>query len=417
MANFDKFNEECEKVIAKNSKPISERTFEEDWEALDSLPREKYIEIYKILCDNVWSQCEMPTASDFVDYVNGKDNKIIDKAIETFGDEKINKSIDKSNKKYSNEESSTFMNKVISANTTDISDAGYFYKKLMASSDDIRIIEDDCGSHGVSFNINALTKEVYDFKIRFSFVEELHEYAKWNYDDFMLILKTRIENEEIVLTEDDSDEPCIHVRTPLSCKHANGRKLCKKCSGIIKRNYNEYFTPTNIGVYSTLMITEHATQASLDSMNKGVEENINKILERNFVTLMENDGKSDEEIAKVKTISNKKYTWNEIKNGIRYVIDRIGDQGVQARYYEVALISRVFRSSKINDQYIVTSMQSSISRQKDPLATFIFSRTFNNFIKFLNAGKFESNSIKTKIMMDEYNSNEVRTRKEIEVYD
>ena len=62
-------------------------------------------------------------------------------------------------------------------------------------------------------------------------------------------------------------------------------------------------------------------------------------------------------------------------------------------------------------------MQSSISRQKDPLATFIFSRTFNNFIKFLNAGKFESNSIKTKIMMDEYNSSEVRTRKEIEVYD
>ena len=70
----------------------------------------------------------------------------------------------------------------------------------------------------------------------------------------------------------------IHVRTFLDCKHGDTRHFCKKCAGLFRRSYDTSFTPRNIGAYATYMITEKATQASLDSMNKGTAKKPNVLL-------------------------------------------------------------------------------------------------------------------------------------------
>lgn len=342
--------------------------FGSDLEEMENIPRENYMKIYKILGENMWENCEIPTVGDLVDLFNNSSNETLDDMTSFFENEdKLKDLLFKEDAIYSEEESNTFMKKVIASNATDISDAGWFYKKLISSCDDIRTKKEACSSSGVLYNVLDINESIYNYKIKFSFVEQIQDYAKYDYKTFMKDLK-------------DRGVASINVRTPITCELTSERDVCVKCAGVIKMSYENYFTPKNFGAYSTLMITEHATQASLDSMNKGTSENINTMLD--------------------KKIESKNITIEEMRALIDQIVEEIGDVGVQSRFYEVALRSRFYETKP--GLYSASSLQYSFGHQSDPLGCFIYSPTDRNFIKMINSGEFESSSLKSQIMFDIY---------------
>lgn len=329
--------------MAKRGRPITSRA--------------KYVEHYKELGDLMFSNCVVPTVADFAKAFIDKDKTAKDK-IDTItnytknGDD-IEKSVTRRDDNYSEAESKKFMNSVIAANITDITESGYFWKKLISSCDDMTIEIDDCGGSGVEILL-PVTEEFFNFKIRNHWVEELSKYVE-NYNDI-------------------PKRGSVHVRSFLSCNHGI-RHFCKKCAGLYRRSYDTSFTPKNIGIYATYMITEHATQASLDSMNNGTAEKVNVILE----------GK----ITKVKDITDAKEKINEI-------IDTIGwSAGVESRFYEIALLSR-WRDNKF------VPMMTSFLKQPDLLGSFIYKPNKTTFNKLLSGSSFEANSMKTKVAFDKY---------------
>ena len=175
----------------------------------------------------------------------------------------------------------------------------------------------------------------------------------------------------------------IHIRTFLTCKSdPKHRCFCKKCAGIFKRSKEDSFVPRNIGIYSTLMITEHATQASLDSMNKGISEKVNTIIE----TKLDKKDFPD---------------YKAVKNKIEEIIDNIGYVGVQSRYYEIALLSRFYLDGN-GTSYTPSSLQTSMLKQGDKLGAFIYKPTEANFRKLIASKHINANSTKSKVMLDIY---------------
>ena len=321
------------------------------------MTRKEYVEKYHALGDAMFEHCIVPTVADFANAFVNNDEEAMKKitTITSFtkNTDDIKKSVDKRNSNYSEEESKKFMQSVIAANVTDITESGYFYKKLISSCDDITIEIDDCGSEGEEFKL-PIDENTFKFKVRNHWVMELNKYV-----------------------EDYKDIPkkgTIHVRNFLTCNHGI-RHFCKKCAGLYRRSYDTEFTPKNIGIYSTLMITEHATQASLDSMNKGTAKKVNVTLEQS--------------ISDVSDII-------EAKKRIKEIIDAIGwNVGVESRFYEVALLSR-WRDGKFS------ALQTSFLKQPDVLGAFIYKPNTLTFNKLLLSDSFEANSMKTKIAFDRY---------------
>lgn len=323
---------------------------------MKKISRKEYVKKYHKLGDAMFEHCTIPTVYDFAAAFEDNDKKAI-KKIETITNftgnaEDIKKSVTRRNNNYSEQESKKFMQSVIAANVTDITESGYFYKKLISSCDDMTIEIDDCGSEGTEMKL-PIDEDTFNYKVRNHWVMELGKYV-----------------------EDYKDIPkkgSIHVRSFLSCNHGI-RHFCKKCAGLYRREYNSEFTPKNIGVYSTLMITEHATQASLDSMNNGTSEKVNVQLEQKIPDI------KDIENAKIK---------------IQEIIDQIGNVGVESRFYEVALLSR-WRDNSFS------SLRTSFLKQPDALGAFIYKPSATTFSKLLLADTFEANSMKTKIAFDKY---------------
>lgn len=318
--------------------------------------RKKYVEHYHDLGEAMFTNCTIPTVGDFAKAYSKKDADSI-KKIETIteftGNKKdIDESIERRNSIYSDAESKKFMNSVIAANITDITESGWFYKKLISSCDDMTIVADDCGSAGEEYAC-PISEEVFNYKIKNRYVVECRDYIE--------DIKKLPRNGK------------IHVRTFLTCKKGP-RHFCARCAGLFRRSYDTTFIPKNIGIYSTLMITEHATQASLDSMNKGVTEKLNVLLEKRIP---------------------KPADLNEAKEKIREIIDEIGDVGVDSRFYEVALLSR-YR----NGEFV--SLQNSFIKQEDVFGAFVYSNTKKLFDKMIETGEFNANSMKTKIAFDAY---------------
>ena len=318
--------------------------------------RKKYVEHYHNLGEAMFKNCTIPTVGDFANAYSKKDKAAVDK-IDTItkftGNKKdIDESIERRNSIYSDAESKKFMNSVIAANITDITESGWFYKKLISSCDDMTIVTDDCGAIGEEFAC-PIDEATFNYKIKNRYVTECRDYIE--------DIKKLPRNGK------------IHVRTFLTCKKGP-RHFCAKCAGLFRRSYDTTFVPKNIGIYSTLMITEHATQASLDSMNKGVAEKLNVLLEKR--------------IPKPSDI-------NEAKDSIREIIDTIGDVGVESRFYEVALLSR-YR----NGEFV--SLQNSFVKQEDVFGAFVYSNTKKLFDKMIETGTFNANSMKTKIAFDAY---------------
>lgn len=322
------------------------------------MTRKDYVNKYHKLGEAMFEHCKIPTVSDFAKAFEDKDEEAMSKITTitafTKNTDDIIKSVNRRNNNYSEQESKKFMQSVIAANVTDITESGYFYKKLISSCDDMTIEIDDCGSEGVEMQM-PVDKSTFEYKIRNHWVMELDKYVE-NYEDL-------------------PTTGTIHVRTFLSCNHGI-RHFCKKCAGLFRRSYDTEFTPKNIGIYSTLMITEHATQASLDSMNKGTAEKVNVTLES--------------KVPDIKDI-------NEMKVKIAEIIDQIGNVGVESRFYEIALLSR-WRNNALS------ALQTSFLKQPDALGAFIYKPSKNTFKKLLLAGTFEANSMKTRIAFDKYNT-------------
>ena len=351
--------------------------FTDDFSNLQKVDRSKYIEVYKDLGDRMFADCDIPTVGDFAN-VAGKKNSNTNKSkkkIEqitsfTGNTDSIMQSIKRKESLYTEEESDSFMKKVIASNVNDITESGYFYKKLIASCDNMKINlkHDDCGSAGEELDISDLTEDLFNFKIRTNFVMEYENYAE-DFTDF----------KEFV---DKNKLKTVHVRNFLTCEDSmNHKSFCKKCAGLYRRSKETKFIPANIGVYSTLMITEHATQASLDSMNNGRSASLNELLEEK--------------------LEPKDYPdYDFVKEKINQIIDLIGNIGVMSKYYQVAMLSRFYRNS--DDSYTPVALASSFNKQGDKLGKFIYSPTESNLIKLLSSKESSANSLKSRIMFDIY---------------
>lgn len=319
--------------------------------------RKAYVKTYHNLGEEMFPVCTIPTVGDFVKAYGPKADKKTKEKIEnltkfTGNTKDIEESVNRRNGIYSDAESKKFMNSVIAANITDITDSGWFYKKLISSCDDMTIIADDCCSAGEEFEC-PIDEATFNYKIKNRFITELNDYV----EDYKKLPK----------------KGTIHVRTFLTCKKGP-RHFCAKCAGLYRRSYDTSFVPKNIGIYATYMITEHATQASLDSMNKGVAEKLNVLLEQKI---------------------EKPLNVEDAKDKIRVIIDQIGDVGVESRFYEIALLSR-YRNGEFS------SLQTSFLRQEDIFGAFIYSPRDKIFNKMIETGSFNANSMKTKIAFDAY---------------
>ena len=257
------------------------------------------------------------------------------------------------------------MNSVIASNVTDITVSGYFYKKLISSCDNMRIIGEDCRSKGEKF-VLPIDEDTYNYKVKFRNIVEIGGHTE-SFSEFKK--KTTGMSE-------------VHVRTFLTCKtDKTHRCFCKACAGAYKRSNDDYFMPKDIGIYATLMITEHATQASLDSMNKGVSKSVNAVIES-------------------KLDKNGYPTYKDIKKKIEEIIDDIGNIGVMSRYYEIALLSRFYMNP--DGTFFVSPLQTSFLKQGDKLGSFIYKPTEKNFLGLLGSKNISADSMKSKIMMDIY---------------
>ena len=349
--------------------------FVDDFKTLQKISRNDYNEVYHKLGALMFEECEIPTVGDFVNTVKHNANydksyKKINQITSFTGNTKdIENSIMRDTNKYTDKESVDFMNKVIASNIGDISSSGYFYKKLISSCDNMRINTKkmDCGAEGELFKIDEITEDVFEYKIKTHFVQELYKYVL-EYHDFIELCKNNN------LTE-------VHVRNFLTCELDKKHKtFCCRCAGSFRRNNKDNFIPKYIGLYSTLMITEHATQASLDSMNKGVSKPINAAIEEK--------------------LQDKYPSYEAAVEKIKQIIDEIGNVGVMSKYYEIALLSRCYQQA---DGSVTTStLSSSLSKQGDSLGTFIYQPTETNFNRLISLSNINAKSLKSKIMFDIY---------------
>lgn len=352
---------------------------------MNRLSREEYVQKYKKLGENMFENCTIPTVYDFINAYQNKDTAALSKIEQitqyTGNTADITKSVNRRQCNYGDDESNKFMSSVIAANVSDITESGFFYKKLISSCDNMKIDAEDCGSEGAVITL-PIDKSTFDYKVKDHWITELNKYV----EDF----------DEIENLEGE-----VHVRSFLTC-NCEPRHFCKKCAGIYRRSYDTEFTPLNIGSYATYMITEHATQASLDSMNKGESGKINSKLEQHIKDCLAN--KEDQETDQFTEVDEeteiipnrvKIKTFEQAKAAIAEIIDSIGNVGVESRFYEIALLSR-WRDGKF------VSLNTSMSRQPDRLGLFIWSATDATFKKLLTPGTFEANSLKTRIAFDRY---------------
>lgn len=350
-------------------------SMEEGLEKYSSLPRDEYFDMNQKLSEDCWSKGRIPTVGDIAKFIKTKDESSIEPMQRMFNffnnKEEFTNMISRKGKVFDEKQSQKFIQSVMSANNTDISEAGYFYKLLMASADDYRVISRSCSSSGVKYKREDITKEVFDYRIKMSWVNELKSYCRTNYVDFMNSIESYEE---------------ISVRTPLSCVHTHEytdskgkikKGVCKRCAGALPSGTK------NIGTFTTLMVTEHATQSALNSMNKGVKKNINEVLQVGY------DGNPNTQ---------------EIFNWMNEIIQELSSDKVSARFYEIALLSRL----RYLDEYpFVSSMKNSINYSDNIMGAFIFNPNNSNFEKLIRAGSFEDDSLKLQIAMNKYEINDI----------
>lgn len=353
-----------------------ELSFDEDKKALNKISREDYDEIFGILKDNVWDYGGGLTLADIRDGIN---NKVINNTLakELESEEDIVNLLNKKDKDYSSDESDVFIQKVKASNVTEISESGYFYKKLASCMDNVNINKEDCESEGECWdsekfiNIDSLSDEEketlesdFEFNIKDMNINEFNTSFS-DFKEFIEALKSK-----------NIDH--FHVRTPITCKLAKDRCFCRKCCGKLSSGGRE-LEYKNIGILATLAITENVTQSCLSSMNNGIEENANKILEQPFEL--------------------KSGSFEDFVNIISSLCEKMKSVGVQRRWYEIALLGRIYKEGE--NIYKSCTFVTSSKCTNDPMGAFLFSPGKENLRKLLYGGNgsgnlFEIESCKAK---------------------
>ena len=145
------------------------------------MTRKEYVSKYQELGNAMFENCVVPTVFDFADAFENKSEAAMKKitTITSFTNntDDIIKSVHRRNNNYSEQESKKFMQSVIAANITDITESGYFYKKLISSGDDMTIDVPDCGSDGVEMTM-PIDESTFEYKVRNHWVMELDTSAK-----------------------------------------------------------------------------------------------------------------------------------------------------------------------------------------------------------------------------------------------
>lgn len=330
-----------------------------DMSKLNSLPRSEYVAENQKMASTLWEREEIPTVGDLSEFLSGKPNEKTDAIFSFLGNaDDFSKMAARRSHDYTQSESSQHIETVMAANNREISDAGYFYFLLMASSDDFRVIDSNCNGDGVEMKVSDIDEDTFNYRVRYMYVNEAHRYMRFDYTRFQKWVA-------------DSGATTIHVRTPLTCNHLHRHGICRKCAGALPAN-------VNVGLFTTLMVTESATQSALSSMNKGKKRNINEVLKGAY--------KGPQ-------------TWEDITQWINENVAELQNPNVSARFYEIALLSRV----RLDDGVpFVASLKGSINYSGNPFGRYIFQRSFNALREMVHAGSFEDNSMKLQIAVNLY---------------
>lgn len=335
------------------------------------LSREEYFKKNAEIAKDLWFKEELPTIADIANYMEKGDNPRTRQVFDYLGvEDEFHDMVNNKQRKYNEEKSAKFIRKVMASNNKDIAEAGYFYKLLMASTDDFILEQEDCHSHGHKIKIDKdFDEQKYNFYVKSMFVEEAGEFIRGYFDELYDNYPELKGLKEIT------------VYSPLYCEYAKDHKVCPKCEGIIPDGLK------NIGTFTTLGITEFATQGALSSMNKGLSLNINEIVQKG---------------------GPKSASWEEIIEWIQGYLDHLSGGNVQSRFYDVAYLSRVRRDKDYEDEevYFVSSLKSSINHSGNLFGAFIFTSSTDNLTKMLEAGEFDDNSTKLKIAVNGYGNKE-----------
>lgn len=344
---------------------------EKELDKYKNMNRDEYFKKNQELAKDLWENQMIPTVGDIAEFIKHDKNENMT-SIFNFFDNRNNfiKMVTRQDEAYDEEESATFIQSVMSSNNTDISRAGYFYKLLMASADDFVIVSENCKSEGISLKLSELSKEEYNYRVHYNWIIELDNYVELGYHKF-------------VEKCNQMGLECFHVRTPLSCLSfpknteesntgINKRGICRCCAGKLPNNIN------NVGTFTTLMVTEHATQTALNSMNEGVQRDINETL-----TVAYKGG----------------YDWESISNWITSLVQDLKGEDVSSRFYEIALMSRIRFD---NEGPYVSSLVGSINRSNNLFGAYIFKPTDKTLESILKKGEFYDNSLKLQIAMNKY---------------
>lgn len=326
------------------------------------IDREEYMKEYNEKAANVLSQEKLPGTYDILRYVNeNKTSTKLKRVFDFFDDEEEFKElVTRNTLSFSEEESKDFIDTVIAANVTDISKSGSIYKMLMACGDNYRIVGENCGSKGREIQL-PLNEEEFVYNVKNSYC-----YLGDDPKDLLLF--------------DDYEKFCIatkgletmHVRTPMTCKHHTRRGCCPICAGQIPADTQ------NVGAFATLMITEVATQNALSSMNKGKKSNVNELL-----TKPANGIKSLKEY----------YKWAD------EILDELQGDAVERRFYEIALLGRLFVNKK-DKKVRVSSLMNPASNNY--LGEFIYKPKEKTYRDMITKENFMDNSLKAQIALNSY---------------
>lgn len=340
----------------------------------EKLPRDAYFKMNQQLAESMWQGESLPTVGDIAQLVmNGVETESVKRIFEFFDNrDGFLSMIRRQGTSYDEGVSAEFIKNVMSSNNTDISESGYFYKLLMASADDFRIVANDCNSDGVSYRVRGLEELQYQYRVKWNWIREMNDFCLMNYGDFLGWCEKKGLSE-------------VHVRSPLTCtsfphSHQEAenaarmghRGVCRRCAGYVPERV------TYIGAFTTLMVTENVTQGALDSMNKGRKRNINTVLMSRY------DGP---------------YDWESIKTWVNELTYELTGDKVFSRFYEIALMSRIRFDE---DGPYVASFAHSMNLSGNSMGAYVFKPTDKHFVTCLRKGDFLDDSLKMKIAMNRY---------------
>lgn len=341
---------------------------------LGMIDRDEYIKEYKKLTDDIIYNEKLPMVTSILDYANkGKADKKLQHVFDFFDDEEeFSNLVKRKTAQFSQEDSDEFIASVISANISDISEAGSIYKKLMATGDTYRICGKDCGSVGREVEL-PIDEEYFNYNIKNFFITvergDKDFMAFYSYDEFVQCMKELEVNK-------------IWIRTPMTCKHRYKHGVCKWCAGELPEGVQ------NIGVFSTLMITEVATQTALSSMNKGVKENPNELLTKRF----------DIKEPTLKDF----YEWAE------KILEDLTSDRVERRYFEIALMGRLhYKKDKETGKEEIKVAFLEHPNTDNYFGEFIYRPTKSNMSKILKVREFNDESLKTQIAFNTYKKRKI----------